>query len=811
MRLRGDRIAFGAPGIDPRWQHGDKIGVGTAYSSDSRLWYTLWRGIVTEVYYPYIDHPQLRDLQFLITDGERFFHEERRDLRPDVQLLAPTAPGYSVRSTDPEGRYTLDKEVLSDPHLPVLLVRLALRRAVAYHDPLRLYVLAAPHLGGGGAHNNAYVAEVGGRSILAAEHDGTWLALGASVPFVRLSTGYVGSSDGWTDVAGHRRMTWEFDRAPDGNVALTAELPPEAEAGVTVALSFGDGPTNVTTALLQSLGEPYDRLRARFLEQWARAAPGATAIAAATADDGRLFRVSHTMLHVHEDKSYPGAFIAALTIPWGNARNDGDRGGYHLVWTRDLCQIATGLLASGDATAALRALIYLAAIQRPDGSFPQNSWLDGEPYWGGLQLDEVSFPILLADRLRRFGDLGAYDPYPMIRSGARFLLEHGPVTGQERWEEASGYSPSTLAVNLSALVVAASFARERGDPASARYLEQQAAYVDRHLESWTVTDRGVLRPDRPRHYLRILPARPGDSAPAEDPDAAVLTLANQPPGAPATFPARAIVDAGFLELVRYGVRPAEDPVVRASVDVIDSVLRVETPYGPCWRRYPHDGYGQRDDGGPYAGWGVGRAWPLLTGERGHYELARGGDARSYLRALERFATPTGLLSEQLWDRPSDPKIHLELGRPTGAAMPLMWAHAEYLKLLRSVHDGRVFDRVPAVERFRATAPSLGGVPDEVWKAARPIRSFRRGGRLRVQAPDPFRLHWSLDGWSSVRDDDATTVPLGLSYVDLEVDPKAPGPLVFTFYWTAPGRWDGRDQRVELVAAGPPSGGARGGK
>ncbi len=208
--------AFGGPGIPPRWTHAAKDGVGTAYASSSRLWFTLWNGIVTEVYYPTVDRPQLRDLQFLVTDGETFFHEEKRHLRSMTERLSHHVLGYRITNTDPEGRYSLVKEVLSDPHLPCLLVNTILSGEEPFLKRLRLYALCAPHLGMGGWGNNARVMEIAGRKILTAEKDGVWLALAATVPFSRLSCGYVGRSDGWTDLAVDYRMDWEFDRATDG-------------------------------------------------------------------------------------------------------------------------------------------------------------------------------------------------------------------------------------------------------------------------------------------------------------------------------------------------------------------------------------------------------------------------------------------------------------------------------------------------------------------------------------------------------------------------------------------------------------------
>jgi glucoamylase len=788
------RTAFGRPGIPPRWTHGDKDGAGTAYSSSSRLWFTIWNGIVTEVYYPTVDRPQTRDLQFLVSDGQTLFHEEKRDLRSRTERLSHHVLGYRITNTDPQGRYFIRKEVLSDPHLPCVLTHALLEGDADFLDRLRMYVLCAPHLGGGGAGNNAFVREFAGTRILTAEKDGIWLALGATVPFSKLSCGYVGRSDGWTDLAGNLRMDWEFDAAPDGNVALTGELALEGRREFTVGLAFGDGLHNAVTALLESLAVPFGEHRERYEEQWNRTCRRILPLERVSRDDGDLYHGSYSLLLAHEDKTYPGAFIASLSIPWGESKGDEDRGGYHLVWTRDLVNTAMGLLAAGNDESPLRAMIYLAVSQHPDGGFSQNFWIDGTPYWQGLQLDEVAFPVLLAWRLYRKGRLGSFDAYPMVMKAARYLTLHGPATQQERWEEAAGYSPSTIASNIAALICAASFARERGDAASAAVLEDYADFLESHVEEWTATTEGTLVPGVPRHYLRILPMDVRNPSPDEDPNRGFLVLANRPPGTPWRFPAREIVDGGFLELVRYGIRKADDPVVADSVRVLDAVLKVDTPAGPCWRRYNHDGYGQREDGGPFEGFGKGRAWPLLTGERGHYELAAGRDAEPYLRAMERFAQPAGLLPEQVWDEPDRPELYMFLGRPTGAARPLMWAHAEYIKLLRSARDGRVFDLVTEVAD-RYLPPGRGRRDLEIWKHNRQIQAIRPGRTLRIQAGGPFILHWSRDDWSSAEDTPSTGTPVGIEFADIPVPPGARGTVRFTLFWPLARRWEGRDFQV----------------
>lgn len=317
------------------------------------------------------------------------------------------------------------------------------------------------------------------------------------------------------------------------------------------------------------------------------------------------------------------------------------------------------------------------------------------------------------------------------------------------------------------------------------------------MESWTVTTEGTLLAGVARHYLRILPERADNPDPAEDPNQGNITIANLPPGAQSVFPAKEIVDAGFLELVRHGIRRPDDPLIVDSLRVVDSVLKTETPFGPCWHRYNHDGYGQREDGGPFVGWGKGRAWPLLTGERGHYELAAGHDPKPFIRAMEGMASATGLLPEQVWDDADQPQKYMYRGRPTSSAMPLMWAHAEYVKLLRSVADGKLSDLIPDV-----AARYLGGRADcrllEIWKPGRQARSVKRGYVLRIQELVSFRLHWSDDEWQTVKDTPSSTTSLGVEFVDISIPATQQAPIRFTFYWTRTDSWEGRDYSVSVA-------------
>lgn len=787
--------AFGRPGIPPRWTSSTKEGVGTAYSTASRVWFTTSHGILNEIYYPTIDSPQVRDVEFLITDGETFFHEEKRHLTHEIEHLAPDTLGYRITSTSPGGQYRLTKEIITDPHQPCVLINARLEGPEELLSRLQVYVLAAPHLEKGGAGNSCRRFHTAGREIIVAWKDHVHLAIGANVGFVRTSCGFVGASDAWQDLNDNCRMDWTFDRAEGGNVAAVGQIDLSRGYEFTVGLGFGDSRHAAVTTLVQSLAAPFASHRQRFIEQWDRVCCDLVPMEQVSTDDGRLYRISRSMLLAHEDKTFAGAIIASASIPWGQMKGDEDIGGYHLVWTRDLVNSATGLLACGNTSTPQRALVYLACSQWPDGRFPQNFWIDGTPYWSGTQLDEVAFPVMLAWRLWKGGALREFDPYPMVLSAAAFMIREGPMTQQERWEENSGYSPSTLAATIAALVCAADLARSRGDEREAAFLEEYADFVESHVEAWTATTDGTLVPGIPKHYIRINPTDADDPGADEDPNSGMLAIPNRPPGEQRLFQAKEIVDAGFLELVRYGIRRPGDPLIEDSLRVIDAILKVDTPCGPCWRRYNHDGYGERPDGRPYLGWGRGRAWPLLTGERAHYEMSAGRDVKPFITAMERFASKGGLLPEQVWDEPDLPERDMYLGRPTGSAMPLMWAHAEYVKLLRSVADDRVFDLIPIVAARYLNGEARKDL--EVWKPARRVRRAAPGQTLRVQAPLEFQLRWTIDDDQTVHETASTPSGLGIGFVDIPIPQDQTAPVRFAFCTPVPFGATGEEHEVRI--------------
>ncbi|HVV00946.1 MAG TPA: glycoside hydrolase family 15 protein, partial [Verrucomicrobiae bacterium] len=550
-------------------------------------------------------------------------------------------------------------------------------------------------------------------------------------------------------------------------------------------------PQSSVTKLFQSLAIPFEQHLTTYIKQWKRTLPPPQdRTRGVTGDGGHLYRLSRLVLLAHEDKVFPGALVASMSIPWGETKGDADLGGYHLVWPRDMVKSATALLASGQTSTPLRSLIWLSCLQDADGEVPQNSWIDGKAYWRGRQLDEVASPILLAWRLRQANALGLFDPLEVVMRAVKFLILHGPVTGQERWEENSGYSPSTLATIVAALFYASEFARAQR-PDLAAFILDYADWVSAHVEDWTVTTAGELVPGKARHYVRINPADPSKPSVIPDPNTATICIAN----GGGEFPARNIVSTEFLDLVRLGVRDARDSIITDSIQVIDEVLKCELPQGPCWHRYNHDGYGPKADGSAFDGAGVGRAWPLLTGERGHYELAAGHDPKPFILALEAFANEGGMLPEQVWDAPDLPAARMFRGAQAGSAMPLCWAHAEYISLVRSAKNGSVCDFTPEIHERYARGKRLWKA--EIWTMAHQIPAVRAGKILRIVTGGPATARWSTDNWQTVNDSEATDTGIGCWYVDLPSAGLAAG-AVMVFTLRLKGAWAGENYSVKIV-------------
>ncbi len=269
----------------------------------------------------------------------------------------------------------------------------------------------------------------------------------------------------------------------------------------------------------------------------------------------------------------------------------------------------------------------------------------------------------------------------------------------------------------------------------------------------------------------------------------------------ATLEAGLLISPDALALVRFGLRAADDPRILNTIKAIDFLLRRELPAGSYWYRYNNDGYGEHADGGPFDGAGIGRLWPLLTGERAHYELAAGRpqEARRLLAALEASASTGGLLPEQIWDSEDIPRRELSLGRPSGSAMPLVWAHAEHVKLLRSIRDNAIFDMPPqTLQRYVNSKPAPAPV---VWQTASKVARIAAGRLLRLEFPDAARIHWSTDNWKTISDSDALATGLGTYVCDLSTERLTAENIVrFAVFWPRQNRWEGTDFQVEIANA-----------
>jgi glucoamylase len=770
------------------------MGVGTSVSRDSRVWFTLSHGILSEIYYPRVDNACTRDLGFIVTDGHTYFSEEQWETTSEVSQVEPGVPAYQIRNTAVDGRYRIEKDVFTDPWRDVVLQRTRFVRLGGALADCRLHVLLAPHLGNRGSGNTAWVGDYKGTPMLLAERERYALALASSAPWVARSAGFVGVSDGWQQLHTDKRLLRTYRRAENGNVALTGEIDVTASGG-TFVLAIGFGPTAMEAGqhALISLLEDFDETRSEYTRAWkawhARLKDGVP-------EDERtpLYRVSAAVLRTHESKRVEGGIIASLSIPWGFSQPDDDLGGYHLAWPRDLVEIAGGFVAIGAHEHVRRVLRYLQVTQESDGHWAQNMWLDGRAYWHGIQMDETALPILLVDLSSRNGVLDAsarHVLWPMVRKAAMFLVRNGPVSPQDRWEEQPGYAPFTIATEIAALLIAADLADAASSTIAANYLRETADAWNASIDRWlyvTGTELAALHGVE-GYYVRV--AQP-DHADAPSPRRGFVPIKHRPPDQSAG-PAALMVSLDALAFVRFGLRAPDDPRVANTVTVIDATLKVDTPRGAAWHRYQGDAYGEHPDGEPYNGTGVGRAWPLLTGERAHYELAAGRPeaAQRLARAMERFAGESGLLPEQVWDGADIPERELSLGHPTGAAMPLAWAHAEYLKLCRSLRDGEIFDRPPqTVERYIRKQTTSHRV---TWRFNNKVRAMPAGKILRVETLAPAVVHWSSDNWRRVHDVPTSDTTLGVHVVDLAtIDLRPNSRIDLTFYWPEVDRWEGRD-------------------
>ena len=763
------QVAPGAPGETPYWAYSGKTGIGTSYEAYqqghydddsatgtvSKVWFSLAKGMITETMFGLIHQAQIRDLQFIVS-GDDFVVAESDGLKNTVEYLhvdeqgRPLSLAYRVTSEDSQGRFRIIKDIFTDPDAQSLMVRV---RFEANQPGLTAHVQVNPYVNNDGVDDRAKVA---GDALVAysGEH---YLTLQSEQGLKQGSVGFMGTSDRYSQLhTSGELMRYQSTGEQPGNVSMSATLGEISEAAeFDLVLSYGNSEQQAREQGQQTLKRGYDTVLAHYNGEgdaigWQDYLQSLhlEEMYGATTDGGKLLNTSALVLKAQEDKTYAGALIASLSNPWGDTVSaEQGKTGYKAVWVRDFYQVAMAFLALGDTETAKAAFSYLPKVQvREDtpgnqgdtGWFLQKTHVDGELEWVAVQLDQTSMPIMLAWKLYKNGVLSETELSQwyesMLKPAADFLVDGGlakilwndtqitpPYTQQERWEEQAGYSPSTIAATVTGLITASEIAALSGDQKNAqRYLETAREY-EQDIEALMFTTEGTLEGDAAdgQYFVRI--------AQDENVNADTKLAANN--GRPG-MDKKLILDGGFLELVRYGVRSADSPSIVASLPEYDDQslahkLRVKYTFMndqgqsfPGWRRYGNDGYGEDQElGTNYAEGGNqtegqrGRVWPFFTGERGHYEIAAAkasdGDLtdaqyqrikNTYVLGMEAFANQGMMLPEQVWDGVGVNPFGYEVGEGTNSATPLAWTHAEYVKLLRSLSDEAVWDNYPLVEQ-----------------------------------------------------------------------------------------------------------------
>ena len=703
--------------------------LGTAYNTSSKVWFTLADGVLSDTYFPTLDNTNVKTLQFVVTDGSTFTDLQTRDTTYTVVLPDDRSLECQVTTTAKSGKYRIVTNYMTDPSQNTVLMDVHFVPVVGNLSDYRLYLIYDPTIngnGGGGSGNgggdNGLVDTSTGHAIPVAFDTNTtsnaanrtyavpvYSSLDASRPFLQVSNGFLGaSSDGLIQLDAAHQLTTVYDQASNGNLVQTMQVDLTRGPTFEVALGFGTSQAEAVSATQATLNTQVSQIAKSYNNSWEAydaglIAPPSNLKGLSGSQWGRLvdeYYLSANVVKASEDKSFPGAIVASIASPWGQAVSAGDPnnlffGSYREVFARDVYEAWTGLLLDGDLQTARDVVSFLFNSQQlPDGSFPRNSLLNGQvaPDSFGTQLDEASYPILMADQLG-MADPSLYQNH--IKPAANFVISHGPASGVERWEEQNGFSPSTIAAEVAGLVAAAHIASLNGDAQSAQVWLGVADDWQRSIKGWSVTTNGPLA-SHP-YFIRL--SKTGD------PNAAISY--NVGNGGP-TLDQRSVIDAGFLELVRLGLLPFNDTDVTASLPVVDANIKTDTASGPGWHRYNGDGYGDgAADGHPWApsGKGTGHVWPLLTEERGEYALVSGDmpSAVSLLATMRNFGSDAGLIPEQDWETanlapspfgsdPTTASIGFINGQPAGSANPLTWSAGVYVRLLRDIASNKLLEQ-----------------------------------------------------------------------------------------------------------------------
>lgn len=746
--------ARGGPGAQSYLDVARKDCFGTARNTTSKVWFTVADGVLSDVFSPTLENTNVNTLQYIVTDGRTFADLQQRNMTYTVSSPDSSGMVCDVTSVDRRHRFEITTEYITDPSRASVVMATELRplgRLRPSLRNLRLYVrfdATIDNTGGGGAINqnpNNAVVEWPSTALVSSDSGhprGAFAArvvaaLVANRPFVAESSGFVGTaSDGLRQLDRYHRLAHDYDTAFNGNVVQTAEIDAGVGTPFVLALGFGRTARGAVTVATRSASQSFTAMRRRYEHGWhaydhGLVAPPARLSGYTRAENVRMRRsywLSANVLKAAEDKTYPGAFVASPTDPWGQsvpATTVHPGWTYREVFARDSYETFTALLADGDRHSARQMVKFLFDhAQLPDGTFPRDSELNGlmAPDTYKLEeLDENAYPLLMAYQAGFAGDRSLYVNH--IRPDADFLLDHGPAYGVDRWEQQGGFSPSTIAAEVAGLVAASQLASAAGDSSRSQLYLATADSFQRRVKNWTVTTNGPYVPHR--YFIRLSVNGNPDSAATYDLGNGSFTDVDQ----------RRVLDPGFLELTRLGELPATDPDVQSSLTLVDYLLENPTPTGSGWHRYGSgaggstDGYGDCYGPGPTdcrvtgAPWfpksiGTGHLWPILSGERAEEDLQLGeSDAAAALAlSMRRGSWGLGYIPQQVWEDPtfppsrygSNPKaasIGFIQGKAAGSAAPLIWAQAQYLRLLRDIATGSLLDQ-PSItaQRYLASGP-----------------------------------------------------------------------------------------------------------
>ncbi len=505
-RVQSSPEVQAGPGDKTVWTEGDKAGFGTARTWRSNVWFTLQQGRTSEVFYPDLSTPSVRNLELIVTDGTSFADRESTDMRhrtirPDVRSL-----GFTQVNTAKSGKYRITKRIVTDPRRDALVIRVRLRSLDG--GRYRLFALHDPALANGGMDDTGRTV---GNALVASDGN-VATALVSKPAFGGTSNGFLGENDGWTDLKDDYRLDQHSQQAGPGNVVQTGRIPgvtgKRGHRSATLTLGFGKTGPQARQTANHSKATGFQVTKRRYDRGWHHYLESLKRVPASARGMRRQYLASALVLAAAEDKQNPGAFVASPSAPWAWGDEDPDLSSpsdaYHLVWSRDAYEFGTALWAMGDKAAARRIVDWLFTVQqKADGSFPQNSTVTGTPAWTELQLDEVALPIVLAHLVGRDGPA----TYRHVKEAANFLANFtddetglaAPFSPQERWENQSGYSPNSIAAQISGLVCAAAPGAEerrrrvRGQVARARgRVEVEGQALDGH-------------PERPAERPAVLP------------------------------------------------------------------------------------------------------------------------------------------------------------------------------------------------------------------------------------------------------------------------------------------------------------------